>query len=79
MMRIKEGYRVLVRRQNFVEDGKIAVVMINGDEGTLRRVFYQDNELVLLVASNSNIPPRAFKPKEVLVQGQVIKVEFDLN
>jgi len=75
---IKDGYRVLVRRQNYVEDGKVAVVIVNGDEGTLKRIFHQSKDLVLLVASNSTIPPRALKPKEILIQGQVVKVEFDL-
>ena len=74
---IKEGYRVLVRRQDFVDNGKVAVVIVNGNEGTLKRVFYQ-KDMVILQASNSDIPPRIVRPDEILIQGQVVKVEFDI-
>lgn len=75
---IKEGYRVLVRRQDFVEQGKLAVVLINGDEGTLKRVFYQD-KMVILQSSNSKIPPRLEPIENVRIQGQVMKVEWDIT
>lgn len=77
--RIMDGDRVLVRRQDYVENGQIAVVLINNDEATLKRVFYQDNDLVVLQASNRHIPPRVFPVKDVLIQGQVVKVEFDIK
>jgi SOS-response transcriptional repressor LexA len=76
---IKDSCRVLVRRQNHVEDGKVALVIINGGEGTIKRVFYQDNGLVALVSLNSIIPPRACKPEEVKIQGQVVKLEINLK
>lgn len=74
---IKEGYRVLVRRQDYVENGKIGVVLLNGDEATLKRVFYQD-DMVILQAANPSIPPRVLPIDEVRIQGQVTKVEFDV-
>lgn len=74
---IMEGCRVLVRHQGYVEDGKIGVVLVNGDEATLKRVFYQDNK-VILQASNRKIPPRIVKVEDVRIQGQVVKVEFDV-
>lgn len=74
---IREGYRVLVKRQNFVDEGKIGVVLINGDEATLKRIFYRDNTLILQ-ASNRNVPPRVVPIDEARIQGQVIKVEWDV-
>lgn len=74
---IREGHRVLVKSQDFVENGKIGVVLVNGDEATLKRVYYQDNH-VILQASNKNIPPRILPIEEVRIQGQVKKVEFDV-
>lgn len=74
---IKDGFRVLVRRQSFVNNGKLGVVIVNGDEGTLKRVYYEDNRIVL-IAANKNIPPRIYRQGEVLIQGQVVKVEFDV-
>ncbi|WAH38233.1 LexA family protein [Alicyclobacillus dauci] len=75
--RIQEGDRVLVRRQDWVEDGKIAVVLLNGDEATLKRVFYQDDTLILQ-SSNPNYPPRIVPVSEARIQGQVTQVVWDV-
>lgn len=74
---IKDGYCVLVKKQNFIENGKIGVVIINGDEATLKRVYYEENN-VILQASNKTIPPRVLPLSEVLLQGQVKSVVFDV-
>ncbi|GIP25036.1 hypothetical protein J23TS9_01660 [Paenibacillus sp. J23TS9] len=74
---IYEGMRVLVRKQNHCQNGKIGVVIVDGDEGTLKRVYYEDDTIVLR-ASNKRIPPRPFPIGDVLIQGQVTKVEFDV-
>ncbi|MEK5235426.1 S24 family peptidase [Paenibacillus sp. FSL L8-0470] len=74
---IGEGMRVLVKKQRHCQHGKIGVVIVNGDEGTLKRVFYEGDSIILQ-AANKNIPPRVFPIDEVLIQGQVTKVEFDV-
>lgn len=74
---IYEGMRVLVRKQNHCQHGKIGVVIVDGEEGTLKRVYYED-DTVLLRASNKRIPPRPYPLDEVMIQGQVTKVEFDV-
>lgn len=74
---IREGMRVLVRKQRTCQHGKIGVVVVNGDEGTLKRVFYEDDN-VILQAANRNIPPRVYPLDEVLIQGQVTQVVFDV-
>lgn len=74
---IKEGSRVLVRRQNYVDNGKIGVVLINGDEATLKRVFYE-GENVVLQSSNRNIPPRILPAGDVRIQGQVKSYTVDV-
>src|SRR5690606_3100261 len=76
---IREGSRVLVRKQNYVENGKIAVVLVNGDEATLKRVYYQnDGKNVILQAANPRIPPVVLPADEARIQGKVVKVEFDV-
>lgn len=51
------SYYVLIRQRHSVEDGEIAVVLVNGDtEATLKRVKRQ-GEIVLLVADNPNYTP----------------------
>lgn len=74
---IGEGMRVLVRKQRSCQHGKIGVVIINGDEGTLKRVFYEGDNIILQ-AANRDIPPRVLPIEDVLIQGQVTKVEFDV-
>ncbi|MBW7475913.1 helix-turn-helix domain-containing protein [Paenibacillus oenotherae] len=74
---IHEGMRVLVKSQNNCEQGKIAVVIVDGEEGTLKRVYYE-GDTVVLRASNRNVPPRILPINEVMIQGQVKKVEFDV-
>nr|WP_301953167.1 S24 family peptidase [Paenibacillus tritici] len=74
---ISEGMRVLVKKQRYCQHGKIGVVIVNGEEGTLKRVFYEGDNIILQ-AANKSIPPKVFPIDEVLIQGQVTKVEFDV-
>lgn len=74
---IAEGMRVLVRKQRTCQHGKIGVVIVNGDEGTLKRVYYDDDNIILQ-AANRHIPPKSYPIDEVMIQGQVVKVEFDV-
>lgn len=54
---IPEGCLALVRKQPDVESGDLAVVVIDGEEGTLKKVTKQHGALVLQ-AFNPNVPPR---------------------
>lgn len=74
---IREGCRVLVRQQDHVENGKIGVVLVDGEEATLKRVYYQD-DTVILQASNRDIPPRIIPLSDVIIQGQVKRFEVDV-
>lgn len=57
---IFSGDEVLIRKTPEVEfNGQIAVVIVNGNEGTLKRVYVTDNSITLN-ASNPNYPPRTF-------------------
>lgn len=56
--RIHDGDVVYVRRQDGVDDGQIAAVMIDG-EATLKRVYHIANGLQLL-SENSKYPPMIF-------------------
>ncbi|MEG0471827.1 MAG: XRE family transcriptional regulator [Solibacillus sp.] len=57
---INQGDQVLIKITPEIEyNGQIAVVVINGDEGTLKRV-YKNNGSITLQASNQKYPPRTF-------------------
>lgn len=73
---ISDGDIAIVRRQCTIENGELAVVIINGEEGTLKRVRYHDN-VMILEAANPVYPPRIFSDKEmnvVKIFGKVIQV-----
>ena len=54
---VPENSYVLLRKQEDVEDGEIAAVIINGDnEATLKRVKRQ-NGIVMLIADNKDYSP----------------------
>ena len=50
---IFDGDEILVRQQPEVEDGQIAVVLVNGDEATVKR-FHQQGDVVLLTPQSYN-------------------------
>ena len=73
---IHDGNICLVRRQDDVESGDIAVVVIDGEEGTLKRVRKQQG-VIILEASNPAYPPRVFVGEDankVRIVGRVIEV-----
>lgn len=53
--RIFDGDVVYIRKQNTIDNGEIAAVMIDG-EATLKRVYFQ-NGVMLLRAENPTYPP----------------------
>lgn len=60
---IRTGDIVYIRKQEEVENGQIAAVMIGNDEATLKRVYTKPG-VVQLVAENPNIAPAVFIGKE---------------
>lgn len=60
--RIHEGDLLLIRRQEEVEDGEIAAILIN-DEARLKRVYRRDNALILQ-SENPNYPPIVFNKED---------------
>lgn len=77
--KIPDGSYVLCRKQSNVENGKIAAVLVNGDEeATLKRVVKQD-DIVLLQALNENYAPyklNADNPGKII--GKAIRMETEL-
>lgn len=70
---------VLIRKQETVEDGEIAAVIVNGDnEATLKRVKRQ-NGMIILIADNPNYDPIIItKDTSARIIGKAVKVTFEL-
>jgi repressor LexA len=78
--RIYDGDLVYVRKQSDVDNGEIAVVLVNGDEATLKRVL-KTNDSVILQPENPKYKPMVFKSSDVesgyvQIIGKVIHVKF---
>lgn len=62
--KFSEGDVVIVRKQETIENGDIAVVLINGDEATVKK-FYRTDAGIKLVSTNPKYDPFFFTPDEV--------------
>jgi repressor LexA len=70
---IMPGDLALVRETPEVEYGELAVVIVNGEEGTLKRIYKKESSNVLQ-SSNPSYPPRIFagdELKEIRIVGRV--------
>lgn len=77
--RIHDGDIVFVRQQSDVENGEIAVVLINGFEATLKRVYKREDEIILH-AENSSYLDMIFSKKDInniKIMGKVVAVKFE--
>lgn len=78
---INDGYLIIVRVQDEVENGDVAVVLVNNEEATVKR-FYSTNTTVTLMpqSTNSQHQPQIYdvRETEIRILGKVVKVEFTL-
>ena len=63
--RILEGDVVIVRQQEDVESGDIAIVMVNGDEATVKRVKKQEDGITLIATNTSVYEPHFYSNQEI--------------
>lgn len=68
---IRSGDVVYIRSQPEVENGQIAAVLVDGDEATLKR-FYFDGQVVQLVAENPQYAPMVFVGEDISKRLRVI-------
>lgn len=70
-----EGDKVLVRIQSSVESGDYAVVIVDEEDGIVKK-YVRENDTVTLISENPYYPPRVFKGKEtkrVRIFGKVVE------
>lgn len=63
--KIEDGDIVVVRKQSSVDSGSIAVVLIDNEEGLVKKVVYNEN-LIELISINPEYAPKRFEGKDVL-------------
>lgn len=62
--RMKKGDIVIVRKQEDVESGDIAVVLVNGDAATIKRIKKRP-EGIMLIPSNPSFEPMFYTNEEI--------------
>lgn len=78
--RILDGDIVFIRKQDMVENGEIAAVLID-NEATLKR-FYISNDIVQLNAENPSYAPQIYKKEElngIRILGKAIAFQSDVK
>lgn len=63
--KIEDGDIIVVRKQDSVDSGSIAVVLVDGEEGFVKRVVY-DDDTIELQSINPEYAPKIFKGADVL-------------
>ena len=76
--RIYDGDRVVVVIEDDVSPTDIAVVAINGNEATLKRVKCQGG-ICILISSNPEYEPMMYKVEKVHIIGKVIEVRHTIS
>lgn len=63
--KIEDGDIIVVRKQSSVDSGQIAVVLIDNEDGVVKKVVYDKNS-VELISINPMYPPRYFVGSDIL-------------
>jgi repressor LexA len=71
---IKEGDLVLVRQQSDVDSGDYAVVIINGDEGIVKRLIKKDSSIILQSINPTYDPIIITNSEDLIIVGKVKRV-----
>jgi repressor LexA len=79
---ILEGDLVLIRLQEEVDSGDLAVVIVDEEDGVIKRVQYSTNKVTLVSENADNYPPRVFSGKDVnrlRIWGKAVEIKRKLN
>ena len=63
--RMVEGDVVIVRKQDDVESGDVAIVLINGNDATVKRVKKQKDGITLIATNTSVYEPQYYSNEEI--------------
>lgn len=79
---IQDEDTVIIKKQNQVENGDVAAVLVNGYEATLKRIKLSDAGLTL-IPDNTSYNPKFYNPEEVeklpiVILGKVIEIRRTL-
>ena len=62
---IMDGDLVLVRLQDEIDSGDLAVVIVDEEDGVIKRVQYSTNKVTLVSENAEKFPPRVFEKADI--------------
>lgn len=62
---VHDGDVVYIRKQAQVDNGQIAAVLVDSEDATLKRFYYDGKATVTLTAENPAVPPMVFAGEDV--------------
>ena len=62
--RMYEGNVVIVRKQETAQTGDVAIVLVNGDEATVKKIRIMDNG-IMLIPFNTKYDPWIYTPEDI--------------
>lgn len=63
--RMHEGDVVIVKQQSTVDSGRIAIVLVNGDEATVKKVRFRDNRIELIAFNSYVYEPHFYSAEDI--------------
>ena len=70
LARIQEGDLVIVHSQKYCDNGEIAVVLVNGEDATVKRVYFGENTVTLM--------PQSTNPEHRPTIVDLVKTHFEI-
>lgn len=76
--KISENDVVIIKQQSSVDNGEIAIVLVNGQDATCKKIMYHNNGISLL-SFNQSYPPMFYTSEEceklpVRIIGKVVEL-----
>lgn len=63
--KFSEGDVIIVRKQSYVDSGEIGVILVNGNDATVKRVIKQDAGIMLVATNQDVYPPRFYSNSDI--------------
>ena len=77
---MNDGSLALVRRQGDVENGEIAVIMVDEENATVKRVYHDEKTgFITLQPDNPLFNPRSYPAENISIVGKVVRAIIDPN
>lgn len=81
-LKFNEGDIVLVQQQDLLENGEIGVILVNGDDATVKK-YKKENGLVILepMSTNTENTVQIYDPKKINIRivGKVVSYQGKIN